>query len=279
MFFLEVVFWATLGLILGSFANVLILRYGMQTLGGRSACPACTRQLRWFELIPVISYLALRGKCMTCHVRISLQYPLVELLMALFTLAIGLSPAPLAVKGIGVLIALLLIAIAVYDLYTTYMPDAWVLGFIGAAIITSIFTLGWGVFSVWFILAGPLVALPLYALWFFSDGRWMGFGDVKFALGIGWLLGIPLGYVALCFAFVIGAIVGVCILLPLQRLKALFSSGITRYAAVGEGFTMKSEVPFGPFLIIGVCICWISLLYSIPLIAILADFLSLNFSS
>ena len=199
--------------------------------------------------------------------------------MAGLTLVIGLSPAPLSIRIIGVAIALLLVAIAVYDLRYTLMPDLWVYGFILFSIAASVVTLGTGAFNVYFLIAGPLISLPLYAMWFFSDGRWMGFGDVKFALGIGWLLGIPLGYVALCFAFVIGAIVGVCILLPLQRLKALFSSGITRYAHEGAGFTMKSEVPFGPFLIIGLCICWLSSLYSIPLIENLVAFLSLNFLS
>ncbi len=92
----------------------------------------------------------------------------------------------------------------------------------------------------------------------------MGFGDVKFALGIGWLLGIGYGYLALMFAFVIGAIVGVFILMPLPRIvKLLHHVGITRLGERGAGFTMKSEVPFGPFLILGTSIVWFALIYSV----------------
>ena len=218
----EIIFWGVLGLILGSFANVLILRGG-SGMGGRSACPHCHRGLSWFELFPVVSWIVLRGKCRTCCAPISLQYPIVELLMAVGTLGVGLAPLPLTLKLLGVAIVLLLLCIAVYDLYHTIIPDRWSYSFAA--------------------LAG---------LWLFSRGTWMGLGDAKFALGIGWLLGIFPGYVALCLAFCTGALVGVFILLPLKHITAFGRERrITHFVFAHAAFTMKSEVPFAPFLIVG----------------------------
>ena len=106
----------------------------------------------------------------------------------------------------------------------------------------------------------------------------MGFGDVKFAIGMGWLLGTAYGLIALIYAFIIGAIVGVFILLPLEKIISAslrIQKGFTPITAsqkAARGFTMKSEVPFGPFLIIGTCIIWISVLYSYePTLTLLGD--------
>ncbi|OHB19737.1 MAG: hypothetical protein A2854_03740 [Parcubacteria group bacterium RIFCSPHIGHO2_01_FULL_56_18] len=311
---LEAVLWGGFGLIFGSFANVLIVRHGTgRGLDGRSACMCCGKTLEWYELIPLLSFLALRGRCSHCHARISLQYPIVEALCGVGFVLVGLSTAPLIVRLIGSAIVILCIAIAAYDLRHMIMPDRWVWSFDILAFITSAYLLSMvsGDILSYAVLAiaGPLVALPLFFMWYVSKGRWMGFGDVKFALGIGWLLGIGYGYLALMYAFVIGAIIGVCILLPLPRIvKLLHRIGITR---LGEGsagftptpmvslpsflkrfgfikkhvssegathfmpnegqetktplvlgFTMKSEVPFGPFLILGTCIVWLALIYS-----------------
>jgi len=269
--FLEAVTWGMLGLIVGSFTNVLILRHGHASLMGRSACPRCKRELEWYELVPVLSWLVLRGRCRTCHARISLQYPAVELLMGGLFVAIGLAPVSSVVRIVGCAIAILLVAIAVYDLRHTIMPDSWVYGFAGLSLFGSTFAIALegeaSVSSVSLLLvAGPLTAFPLWFLWRISGGRWMGFGDVKFALGMGWLLGAWQGFVALTLAFVIGAIVGVGVLLPLPYFfQALRSIGITGFHATTRGFTMKSEVPFGPFLIFSTCIVWISLLHGVDI--------------
>lgn len=275
--FLTAVAWIGLGLIFGSFTNVLILRHGTsRDLGGRSACMKCGKTLQWFELVPVLSWIALRGKCHSCGSLISLQYPLVEILTATGFWAMGSAPIPLVAKIIGCLIIILLIAIAVYDLRHMLMPDPWVFGFAALALLLSCYLLflggvPWTEYILLFF-AGPLVALPLWLLWFFSGGTWMGFGDVKFAVGMGWLLGMPYGFIALMYSFIIGAIVGLAILLPYGRfVRILHNLGITRFQGRGVGFTMKSEVPFGPFLIIGTCIIWISLLYSFePILDLLA---------
>lgn len=311
---LEVVLWGGFGLIFGSFTNVLILRHGTdRTINGRSACAHCHAQLAWYELVPLLSWIALRGKCGHCGKSISLQYPVVEALSAAGFLLVGFSPAPLFIQLLGCAIVVLFLAIAAYDLRHMIMPDRWVWGFDILAFVASAYLLSTtssGIPSyVILAIAGPIVAFPLFLMWYVSKGAWMGFGDVKFALGIGWLLGIGYGYLALMFSFVIGAIVGVFILMPLPHiLKLLQHVGITRLgeggagftptpvvslpaflkrfgfikkhvSSAGEvrfmpnegkemktplvlGFTMKSEVPFGPFLILGTCIVWFALIYS-----------------
>lgn len=265
----EAVLWAGFGLIFGSFTNVLILRHGIRSVTGRSACVHCKTQLRWYELIPLLSWIALRGKCGHCSASISFQYPLIEAIAASGFVGIGFSPLPLVARVIGCIIVILLLAIAVYDLRHMIMPDRWVWSFSLLAFVFSALLLSRVLpareFVPYFmlILAGPITATPLFLMWFFSRGAWMGFGDVKFALGIGWLLGIGYGYLALFYAFLIGAFVGVFILLPLPHfMRWLRRIGITRLGEGGAGFTMKSEVPFGPFLIIGTSIVWFALIYA-----------------
>jgi prepilin signal peptidase PulO-like enzyme (type II secretory pathway) len=254
--------YGLLGLIVGSFLNVLIIRHGARSLGGRSACMACGAQLQWFDMIPVFSWIILKGTCRQCHARISLQYPLVEattaLLFALIGYAVPLSAysetAPLVLVYLA--IAAFLVAIAVYDIRHTIIPDPWVYAFailagIAAVLYTSPDTSAeW----MWLLLAGPIAASPLFALWLFSRGQWMGLGDAKLALGIGWLLGPTLGIVA---------IISVGILLPLPYLIRFFR--ISSMDKMPGGFTMRSEIPFGPFLIFSCIIIWFSLLYDVDL--------------
>ncbi len=91
-------------------------------------------------------------------------------------------------------------------------------------------------------------------------------GDAKLSLGIGWLLGPLYGIGAIFFAFVIGAVVSVCILMPLPTiLRFIRQKGIVRFRSTSDQLTMKSEVPFGPFLIVSCFIVWFSLLFNIPL--------------
>ncbi len=261
--------YGILGLIIGSFLNVVILRARVFTLGGRSACMSCDTTLRWYDMIPVISWLMLRGRCRNCGSSISPQYPVVEALTGVLFAAIGassiaLDPAPAL---IALAIASVLVAIAVYDMRHTIIPDSWAYFFAGAALL---YTLVGGIPQdaslIIYLLAGPLAALPIAMLWFVSQGRWIGLGDAKLSLGIGWLLGPVYGIAAVFFAFVIGAIISVCILMPLPTLvRSLQRTGIARFRSIGGQLTMKSEVPFGPFLIASCFIVWFSLLFNIPL--------------
>ena len=220
----------------------------------------------------MLSYLALRGRCRTCRARISVQYPLVEAATAALFVAVGGAQLSILSTAVALAIVSLLICIFVYDLYHKLIPDILVWAFCIGAILYALFTFHFSIFN---LLAGPLAALPIFFLWALSLpftgalGQWMGFGDVKLALGIGWLLplptafGVPLGLVAIFFAFIIGAAISVCILLPLPHILSL--CGI-RTQGEREGYTMGSEVPFGPFLITSAVLTWFAVLYhmSIP---------------
>ena len=257
-----------LGLIIGSFLNVVVLRKGARSLTGRSGCMSCGYALHWFDLIPVVSWLALRGRCRKCGSRISVQYPLVEASTAVLFALIGLwiTPAffhigiwPLFVTYLG--ICALLIAIAAYDFLHTIIPDAWAYSFAVLAFVSQLLTplpndFPWAQF----FFAGPIAAFPLFLLWFVSGGRWMGLGDAKLALGIGWLLGYPTGLIAVMLSFILGTV----ILLPLMFAER----AITHMRGFGEassGLTMKSEVPFGPFLILACLLFWFAKLYGVQL--------------
>lgn len=254
------------GLIVGSFLNVVVLRSGVGPITGRSVCMSCGTQIKWYDLIPVFSWFNLHGRCRACGSHISIQYPLVELSTAILYALIG--GAPFVFGGIigqieFCIIAALLVAISAYDLRHTIIPDAWVYVFILLAFIAMTFpvlVIASRDMSIWSVLlAGPIAALPLFVLWLVSSGRWMGFGDVKLALGIGWLLGPTLGFIAIMFSFMIGA----AVMLPLLLLGKFTHS--RRFPIPHLGLTMKSEVPFGPFLIASCLFFFFSILYEIPL--------------
>ncbi|MDB5188742.1 MAG: prepilin peptidase leader peptidase (prepilin peptidase) / N-methyltransferase [Candidatus Nomurabacteria bacterium] len=239
------VFIFILGLIIGSFLNVVILRMntGRSVAKGRSACARCNATLSWYELIPVFSFLFLRGKCKTCKARISFQYALVELVTAIiFTtiytniiLSTGFTLISLAVFIFSAAVASVLIVIFAYDIRHSIIPDHMVYLFIVLSLVSIVWKLCTvpGFQAGMAVVDGVAVALPFFLLWYFSKGRVMGFGDVKLALGMGWLLGLVGGMSAMLWAFWIGAVVGLLLL------------GLSRR------YSMRSEIPFAPFLIIG----------------------------
>src|SRR3989338_1566836 len=272
MISLSLVIYFCFGLVVGSFINVVVLRSGVRAISGRSACMSSGKKIRWFDLIPVFSWLHLRGRCRACGSRISMQYPAVEFLTgSVFALVGGASLSPFA-TATELLIGAVLIAIAAYDIRHTIIPDAWVWSFNALALLSVFLPEGsltaFSSQTAFDAIAGPIVAAPLFALWLVSGGRWMGLGDPKLALGIGWLLGLFSGVVALFLAFIIGAMVGLLLI--------FFSSNLWRrmtrqfippnsWHTSSAGFTMKSEIPFGPFLIAACSFVWFSLIYNIPI--------------
>lgn len=249
-----------LGLLIGSFLNVVILRYNTgKSLRGRSACLSCATTLLWYELIPVGSYLVQFGRCRSCGSALSPQYPFVELLTALLFLGLHLkffsgvfSTAYFLQFGIGAMLMALLTIILIYDLRHKIIPNVFV--YVAALLaLGSLFLDAQGFLlalpSIEMIAAGPLLALPFALLWLFSGGRWMGLGDAKLALVMGWSLGLTQGLTAVLLAFWMGALVSVVLLL-LSR-AALVSGGNYWLPVRIPLLTMKSEVPFAPFLLLG----------------------------
>jgi len=236
--------WFLFGTIIGSFLNVVILRYHTgRSIQGRSSCPSCGTTLSAFELIPIISFLIQKGRCRPCGSGLSLQYPLVETLTGLLFFATWLHFG-YAYYGLYLLFALsLLVVIVVYDIRHTIIPDAFVYGFIALAALSLVvdfqtLTLLWPTLT--HVLAGPILFTPFFLLWLVSKGRWIGLGDGKLVFGFGWLLGLSKGIAATLLGFWIGAAVSVCILIGQSW---LFRSP--------KRLTMKSELPLAPFLILG----------------------------
>lgn len=241
-----------LGLFIGSFLNVVLVRYntGRSLVSGRSMCFSCGKTLAWYELIPVASFFLQGGKCRICKSKVSWQYPLVELATgALFAMVVMFLPATrenvLELLYYLAVVSTLLV-IAIYDLKHKIIPDLFAYLFAALGAVHLVAFAGFpGVFhgeALAALLAGPLFALPIAALWYFSDGRWIGLGDAKLALGIGWFLGLALGGSAMILSFWIGAVVGLA-LIGLAKLRMRFMHGMR--------VSLKSEIPFGPFLILG----------------------------
>lgn len=242
-----------LGAIIGSFLNVVALRYGTQkTLGGRSSCMSCSNVLTWYELVPLVSYLGLNGKCRNCKSKISSQYVWVEFFTGFLFLATFLKflpllfispPAFILVFSLVSIIFSVLVVIIVYDIRHKIIPDGLVFTFILLSLVLLVAKFGVaGLVSFpgyLDLLAGPVLAFPFAFLWFVSKGKWIGFGDAKLAWGIGWFLGLAGGLSALALGFWIGAIVSLSIL------------GLSKIGKTKIKINRHTEIPFAPFLILG----------------------------
>lgn len=242
-----------LGFVIGSFLNVVVSRYHTsRSLGGRSACMSCQNKLRWYELIPLFSFVALRGRCRTCSTRISMHYPVVEFSTGLIFLGVFLKFQDLFFNNLNLFIITfiyyavvfsLLVMIASYDIKHKIIPDELSL-FFGLLTFVGLFFFSDFVFdlhlpSILQFCSGLVVSIPFALFWLVSGGTWMGLGDAKLAVGLGWLLGISSVLSAMVLSFWIGAIVGVMLI--------IFS----------RGHGMKTEIPFAPFLVLGTIISFI----------------------
>lgn len=254
------------GTIIGSFLNVVIYRYNTgKGISGRSQCFSCRNTLTWIDLVPVFSYLFLRGRCRHCGSRVSIQYPAVELLTGLLFAGAYLIDSSLISNlrlfayeiSYHLIVMSLLVVIIVYDMKHKIIPDVFAYVFALIAILHLFVGIGpEGSFiinhlSIWDMLAGLILAFPFYLLWLVSGGRWMGLGDAKLALGIGWFLGLSAGGTAIIFSFWIGAAISLSLLLAIKILKSLRNEVPAKLRSKLPRLTIKSEIPFAPFLIIG----------------------------
>lgn len=267
---LIIIYLAVFGLIFGSFINAIVWRLHQQLdddgnpkklsakkrrelsiSKGRSMCPSCKHQLATKDLVPVISWLSLKGKCRYCKKPISAQYPIVEL----FTTVLFVTSYvfwPYAVAGaewfvfVGYLLTLVcLIAMAIYDLKWFILPSKLI--YIGIAVY-SVGLIAYAVASgdyarLWFAVSGAAIFFVLFFSIFmasyvannkgWSSKDWLGFGDVRLAFLLGLLVGSPGGvFVAMFMA----SIFGIIFALP---------------GMIDKKLTVTSQIPFGPFLITG----------------------------
>lgn len=279
------IFFFGLGSIIGSFLNVVLFRYNTgKGIMGRSQCFSCKRHLGPIDLVPVLSYLAFRGKCRTCKSEVSFQYPAVELLTGFLFLATywTFAPAALVVPEQFIIqtfytcaIMALLVLIVVYDMRHKIIPDLFSYSFAALSFLTLFvgFTpqgnVTYFVPTLLTLSSGIILAFPFYILWLVSDGRWMGLGDAKLALGIGWFLGLSAGASAIIFGFWIGAAVSVLLLAAgkiadaankTKGVRVIFrkvKSAVRNLFGIQlPSLSMKSEIPFAPFLIAGLLIAF-----------------------
>jgi len=226
------------GLMVGSFLNAVIyrLKTGESILFERSHCPECGHVLSWHELIPLVSFVVQRGRCLGCRKSISLQYPLVEIatggiFLLIFLASRGLTQGDNFINFLYLgIIASFLIIIFVYDLKHYIIPDKIIYP---AILVSSIWYLVFGMFPDLNAIYSAVGASAFFAIVFFaSRGKWIGFGDVKLAFFMGLFLGWPNVAAALFLAFVLGGIMGMGLVAASKK-------------------TMQSQVPFGPFLVTG----------------------------
>ncbi len=271
-------FLFVIGAAVGSFLNVLSFRYEPDrpifrrgAIGGRSHCMGCGRTLSAYELIPLVSFVIQRGRCRSCGMRLSLQYPIVELIGGILSATIpiavfsaydvafhrtgnGLPMWYYGAVAIFTLAAFTYLFLSAVDARLTIIPDQSnllivLLGALKVWLLVSVSA--WSDFTGSFVghyaaifgiresivlnhlAAGAFGLLFFGAIWALSRGRAMGMGDVKLAGATGILLGWPDTVFALLLAFIVGALWG--IMLIAQRKKG-----------------MKSSVSFGPFIATGV---------------------------
>lgn len=230
--------------------NVLVDRgERKESLLGSSHCDFCKKELRWFENIPVLGYFFVGGKCSKCKKKLSLQYPIVEFCVGLLFLAVGFktNSIPGTIIETGTLfetgyflgVIFILSAIFLWDVKYMIIPDKLV---ISGVVITALYSVAQylssscSIFSVSCFLTENVIGSLLvggffYALFAVSRGRWIGGGDVKIGFWLGFLIGWKHVYPFLLVTYVIGAIIA---LILVKKSK--------------KGW--KSQIPFGPFLVV-----------------------------
>ena len=247
---------ALLGLLIGSFLNVVIHRVPLMMERGwriesadllgvkiddtpeitlstpRSRCPSCSHQILWYENIPIVSYLVLRGKCSACKTPISLRYPAIELLTAMLFAAVGLhfGAQPTTLLWCG--FAAALVALAFIDLDTTFLPDDLTLPLMWAGIVSA--ALGWIpvtlAASVGGAVAGYLSLWTVFHAYRLIRGKeGMGAGDFKLLAALGAWMGWQAIPSIILLSSAVGALVGIALIVFRQHDREV-------------------PIPFGPYL-------------------------------
>lgn len=242
------------GAIIGSFLNVVIYRSttGESWVKGRSHCEKCKKQIAWYDNVPLLSYFLLGGKCRYCSSKLSLSHPVIESMMGLlfvwwyfvgsFFFQLSQEPFIYLQPLFWLLVGIILLFILIIDYRYMVISDTAVVVLTFLVVFYRLALVAGGIMQLQdLLLATAAMAasvLFFWALWYFTKGRGMGFGDVKLAVPLGLLVGWPDTIVWLFSSFVLGAAVG--------SLLLLFGK-----AKLGK------PIPFGPFLIVGTLVALI----------------------
>lgn len=235
MVFLVGFFVFTIGAAMGSFINVVVERLiHNKSLMGRSHCDHCKKTLEWFELFPILSYIFLKGECRRCHIKLSIEHPLVEIGTGLLYVGTWLLVPPeslILYWGIVSCAWVIVLSDLRYKLISDYMQIALFLSILFQKLVekASVFSL------LGDVVSGGVVLLPIGLIYVVTNERAMGLGDVILAGIIGFSLGTAKGLLGIYISFLVGAMVGAFLLMSRKK-------------------GMKSAVPFGPFLIIGMLV-------------------------
>ncbi|MBT5807717.1 prepilin peptidase [Candidatus Uhrbacteria bacterium] len=226
---MELVAVFIIGTLIGSFLNVTIFRVhdDRSVVKGRSKCMKCEEAIDVKDLVPVLSYLNLRGRCRKCKSVISWQYPVIEIVTGLLFVAAWMASGMGLMFVRDAIFVSYLIIIFVYDLRHMMILDKFT---VPAMIIAVLLNLWLGYIPAWSILAGGLVLAGFFYIQFaISKGGWVGGGDIRMGALMGFMLGLEHGLVALFIAYLLGAVVSV---------------GLMLFGKAGR----KTPIPFGTFL-------------------------------
>jgi leader peptidase (prepilin peptidase) / N-methyltransferase len=235
------------GLVIGSFLNVLVYRLKeSETILGRSFCRGCHHQIRWYDNIPLFSFLVLRGRCRDCQATISWQYPALEAVMAFVFAAIGMyffsyeDPSSWLEVLWLMLVTSCFVTIAAYDMRHMEIPIVLV-------VVSAIATVAFFAYTYRFdgiflssrlglgLMGAVAVGAFFFALVYASHETWMGWGDVWLGCVAGLIVGLPFVLFMLTVSFASGSIIGIA-------------------GMYLERKSLKSKIPFGPFLVIGTAV-------------------------
>ena len=256
---LEGIYVFAIGAALGSFLNVCIGRWpeGMSVVRPRSRCPKCGHQIKASENVPILSWLMLRGRCSNCHQPISIQYPIVELLVALLWLAAFLQLGMTFTAFRVAVFATVLLGISITDAKHFLIPDGFTVFGLFFVLLTSFVALYLGESEPfarpWDAILGMCVGAGAISIVGWLGEVWlkrpaMGFGDVTLMAVVGAAVGPTRALLTIFIAAVIAPIILLGIVYPLSARGLADDKGQTELALEASGGWRKRELPFGVFL-------------------------------
>jgi leader peptidase (prepilin peptidase) / N-methyltransferase len=238
------IFLFLLGASFGSFISVLNDRIKKGKKGiifGRSVCPKCKKKLGAADLVPLFSYLILRGKCRHCGKKISAHYPALEIITGLAFVAmlmrypfmsdtLAIEWGNMLVLAINFVYTIFLVAVFFFDLQHSEIPDAYLFPFIGVSLAGSLIIGSPDIISMVMAAVGSFVFFG--GQYFLSKGKWLGEGDIYLGIAMALILGWQLLLIGLAVSYLLGGFVSVILM--------------TAKKATG-----KTQIPFAPFLVLG----------------------------